>query len=134
LIVFGFLGILLTTFVVVIAMTGRSPQEQIVAQRMALIHSSARREAGAIQDAQLLKMIRRGRFGWLDEILSPYAFAQKLQSRILQANSSTTVATLILTSAALFMAGYAMVWSTWGRARRWPCCPSGFFPSSVRAT
>jgi tight adherence protein B len=110
-IVLGFISILLATFGVVIAMTRQSPNEQTIAQRMALIHSSAKKEDGTIAEtAQLFKTTRRSRFNWLDEILQSYQFAQRLQLRILQGNSSTTVATLILTSLGLFVAGYIVTW------------------------
>ena len=58
----------------------------------------------------MFKATNRGRFGWLDEILEPYSFAQAIEKRILQAHSSTTVGTLILTSLSLFIAGYATAW------------------------
>jgi tight adherence protein B len=111
LIMLGFFSILVASFATILALTRRSPQEQIVAQRMALIHISTRKlEGSATEIAQLFKVTKIGHFGWLDEILAPYAFPQKLQLRILQANSSTTPATLILTSMGLSVAGYFVVW------------------------
>jgi tight adherence protein B len=111
LLVLGFLTILLATFVLVIAMTRRSPNEKTIEQRMALIYISPKNKDGATPETtQLLKATRTGRLGWLEEILEGYQFAQTLQMRILQANSSTTVGTLILTSLGLFIAGYAMAW------------------------
>jgi tight adherence protein B len=110
-VVLGFISILLATFVVVIAMTRQSPNEQTIAQRMALIRITAKKEDGATPETtQLFKTTRKGRFEWLDEILQRYQFAQRLQLRILQGNSSTTVATLLLTSLGLFVAGYCIVW------------------------
>jgi tight adherence protein B len=108
--ILGFISILLATFVVIVAMTRRSPKDQIIAQRMALIPLSAKKEDGTPETAQLFKATGKGRFRWLDEILQPYQFAQRLQLRILQGNSSTTVANLILTSVGLFMAGYFVAW------------------------
>jgi len=110
-IVLGFISILLATFVVVITMTRQSPNEQTIAQRMALIRIPAKKEAGATPETtQLFKTTRKGKFEWLDEILQSYQFAQRLQLRILQGNSSTTVATLFLTSLGLFVTGYCIVW------------------------
>jgi tight adherence protein B len=107
----GFLSIMLATFGVVLVMTRRSPAEQTIAQRMALIHISTKKTHGANPETeQLFKAARTSRFGWLDEILQPYPFARTMHIRILQANSSTSVATLILTSLGLFFAGYAIVW------------------------
>jgi tight adherence protein B len=108
-VILGFISILLATFAVVIAMTRRSPNEQTIAQRMALIHTSAKKEDGAVT-TELFKTTRKGRFDWLDEILQGYRFAQRLQLRIVQGNSSTAVATLILTSLGLFIAGYLVTW------------------------
>jgi len=110
-IVLGFISILLATFGVVIAMTRQSPNEQTIAQRMALIRRSAKKEDGTTAETtQLFKATRRGRFAWLDEILQIYPFAQRLQLRILQGNSSTTVANLLVTSLGLFTAGYFITW------------------------
>jgi tight adherence protein B len=108
-VILGFISILLATFAVVIAMTRRSSNEQTIAQRMALIPLSVKKEVGA-ETTQLFKATRKSRFDWLDEILQGYRFAEKLQLRILQGNSSTTVATLILTSLGLFLAGYFVTW------------------------
>jgi tight adherence protein B len=110
-IVLGFISILLATFGVVIAMTRQSPNEQTIAQRMALIPRSAKKEDGTTPETtQLFKAKRKGRFAWLDEILQGYRFAQRLQLRILQGNSSTTVANLMVTSLGLFTAGYFITW------------------------
>ena len=106
-----FFTILLATFGLVIAMTRPSPQEKSIEQRMALIPLSEKNKAGdAPESAQLFKATRTGRFGWLDEILEPYSFVQVIEKRILQAGSSTTVGTLILTSLSLFIAGYVIAW------------------------
>jgi tight adherence protein B len=105
--VLGFISILVATFAVMIAMTRRSASEQTIAQRMASIHISANKEDGA-ETGQLFKATQNA--GWLEEILEPYPFVQRLQLRIVQANSSTTVAKLILSSLGMFVAGYCMVW------------------------
>ena len=86
-----FLSILLATFVLVVAMTRPSPQEKTMDQRMALIHKPKNKAGATPETEQLFKATSTGRFGWLDEILERYQFAQTLQKHILQANSSTTV-------------------------------------------
>lgn len=109
--IIGFLSILLATFAVVVVMTRRSPEEEIVAQRMASIYAPTKKEEGAIpQTSQLFRATRKVRFGWLEELLQPFPFAQRLQVRIMQANSSTSVGTLFVSSASLFFAGYCGVW------------------------
>jgi tight adherence protein B len=111
LVVLLFLSILLATFGLVIAMTRPSPQEQSIEQRMALIPLLQKNKAGdAPERSELFKATRTGRFGWLDEMLEPYPLVQAIEKRILQAGSSTTVATLIVTSLGLFIAGYTVAW------------------------
>jgi tight adherence protein B len=109
--VLGFLSIMVTTFVVVVVMTRPSDNERLMNQRMALIRPSPTTKAGVTPEAeQLMKATIVGRFTWLEKILQDYGFARKVQKRILQANSPTTVGTLILGSVALFLAGYAVTW------------------------
>jgi tight adherence protein B len=109
--VLGFLAILLATFAVILTMTRPSPQQQSIAQRMSLIHLRTKQTDGASPEAeQLLKATRRKRFGWLEESLQQFAFARALEIRILQADSSTTVATLILSSLGWLVAGYCVAW------------------------
>jgi tight adherence protein B len=109
--VLGFISIMLATFGVILAMTRPSPQEQTIALRMAVIHIPLSKGEGAIAEAaQLLKKARNNKFGWLDEILQRFKFAQALQIRISQAHSSSTVATLFLSSLGLFIAGYCVSW------------------------
>jgi tight adherence protein B len=105
-----FLLILLATFGLVVAMTRPSPQEKLVEQRMASIHQARNTGSATPETGQLFKAKSRGRFGWMDEILEPYAFVQGMQKRILQAGSSTSVSTLIVSSLGLFLGGYFTVW------------------------
>jgi tight adherence protein B len=109
--VLAFVSILLATFVLVVAVTRQSADEKIVGERMAWIHLSQKTKAGAGSDGgQLLKETRRSRFGWLDEFLGRFQFAQSLRVRISQANSSTSVPGLILTSQGLLLGGTAITW------------------------
>jgi tight adherence protein B len=105
-----FLAILLATFGVVAAMTRPSPQEKLISQRMASIHHATSKGIAIPETGQLFKATIRGRFGWLDEIVEPYGFAQTIQKRILQAGSSTSVATLMMSSVGLFLGGYFIAW------------------------
>jgi tight adherence protein B len=110
LVVLIFFSILLTSFGLVIAMTRASPEEKTIEQRMALINIPKTKIGGSAESGHLFKATNASRFGWMDEILEPYPFAQKLRKQILQAGSSTTGATLILTSLSLFIAGFAIAW------------------------
>jgi tight adherence protein B len=109
--VLGFLSIMVATFAVIAVMTRPSDQERLMNRRMALIRPSPTSKSGVTPQAeQLLKATTVGRFGWLEAILQDYSFAQSVQRRILQADSTTTVGTLVLASLALFFAGYAVTW------------------------
>ncbi len=111
LLVLGFLSILAITFGLILVVTRGSPEEKSVEQRMASIHGAARTGNDLTPvAAQLLKAIRTSKFGWLEEILERFQFSRKLQIRIMQAHSSTTVGTLILSSVGLALIGYAIVW------------------------
>src|SRR5271154_3373925 len=105
-----FLSILLATFLLVVAMTRPSPQEKLMDQRLASMRQAKNQGSATPETEQLFKATSRGRFGWLDEILERYQFAQTLQKHILQANSSTTVSALILSGLGLFLGGYAITW------------------------
>jgi tight adherence protein B len=105
-----FLLILLATFGVVVAITRPSPQEKLISQRMASIQQAKGKGGASPETEQLFKATSRGRFGWLDEIVEPYGFAQTIQKRILQAGSSTSVATLMMSSVGLFLGGYFIAW------------------------
>ena len=110
-IILGFLSMLAASFGAVMAMTRESPQEQIIAQRMALIHLSAGKQDGTTAGIeQFLKPTSASRFRRLDTFLRRYRFGSAMQMRILQANSSTTVAGMMLTSGALFLGGYGLAW------------------------
>ena len=105
-----FLSILLATFLLVVAMTRPSSQEKLMDQRLASIRQAKNQGGVTPETEQLFKATGRGRFGWLDEILEPYAFAQTMEKRILQAGSSTNVATLMVSSLGLFFGGYVIAW------------------------
>jgi tight adherence protein B len=106
LLVLTFVSIVTATFLLVIAMTRPSAEEKIVGQRMASIHISKKKDS--LEAAQLLKATKR--ISWLDGILLRFQFGKTLHSRILQANSSSSVGGLILTSLGLLIAGYSITW------------------------
>jgi tight adherence protein B len=107
----GFLAILLVTFGLIIAVTRLSPEQKTIEIRIASIQPSTNTDVGSTTEAtQLLKVTNTGKFDWFDEILEQYQFSRILQTRIRQADSSTTVATLILSSLGLFFSGYVIAW------------------------
>jgi tight adherence protein B len=110
-IVITFVSILLATFLLVMATTRETEEEKLVGQRMAMLRQSLRTAEGITPGAaQLLKAKRTSRLGWLDEFLGRFQFARALQERILQADSSTTVAALLLSTLGLLIAGFAITW------------------------
>jgi tight adherence protein B len=109
--VMTFVSILLATFLLVMATTRETEEEKIVGQRMAMLRQSLTTADGITPGAaQLLKAKKTSRFGWLDEFLGRFQFAKALQERILQADSSTTVAGLMLSTLGLLIAGFAITW------------------------
>ena len=110
-IIVGFFAMLAVSFAAVIMMTGESATEQTIAHRMALIHLSASRPDGKLSPSdELLKPTNPSSFLWLDQHLEKYRFAQTMKLSIQQANSSNTVAGLLLMSVAFFAGGYGVAW------------------------
>ena len=110
-IVMAFVSILLATFLLVMATTRETEEEKIVGQRMAMLRQSLRTADGiSAGAAQLLKAKKAGRFDWLDELLVRFQFARALEERILQANSSSTVAGLLFSTLGLLIVGFAITW------------------------
>jgi tight adherence protein B len=108
--VLGFISIMVATFVLIAVMTKPSDQERLMSLRMASIRPSPTKTSVTPETQQLLKATEVSRFSWLEKILQDYSFARKVQKRILQANSSNTVGTLVLSSVILFFVGYAVIW------------------------
>ena len=109
--VIGFLTVMAATFGLVIVLSRSSPEARLVEHRMVAIRNPVK----TLQDmtpvaAQLFKATRDSKFGWLEKLVQPFDFSRKLQIRIMQAHSTTTVGTLILTSLTLFVFGYAVLW------------------------
>jgi tight adherence protein B len=112
LLVLVFVALFLSSFALIAVMTRRSPRERSMDARMDTIRDSmgdgVTLSSGALN--LLLKTRKKASFGWLEEILQNYGFVQKLQLRIMQANSSTTVSLLILNGAGIFIIGYFAAW------------------------
>lgn len=109
LLIVGFLSISLVTFGLVIAMTRSSPADKSIAHRMALIQPLARNGTLLAPDtAHWFKNSGGGGLSGIDELLQRFQIAQRLQRRIKQADSSTTVSTLILRSLGLGVVGYVI--------------------------
>jgi tight adherence protein B len=106
----GFFSILLVSFALMLAITRPSEVEKSIGRRVASVRRVQPSEEGSTAATQLLKDRRAGRIGWLDDLLDGFQFSQSMQKRIMQASSSTTVTTLLLSSVGVFLVGYLVAW------------------------
>lgn len=98
----GFFGVLVVTFVVVAVFTRPTTTEKAVQQRLTDIETSVSSNANFdLELSRLLKTTNSSKFEWLDNVLLEFSLGQKLQQRIIQADSKTTVATMLLVSLVL---------------------------------
>ena len=106
-----FLSILLATFLLVVAMTRPSPQEKV--DRTSGWHRSAKRRTRAALLPRPGNCSRRraeaGLDGWTKSWNLTHS-RRRSEKRILQAGSSTNVATLMVSSLGLFFGGYVVAW------------------------
>lgn len=106
LLVVGFSTILIVTFGLIALATGPTQLDKTVQQRLAAIKAGETQSDGSLEGLQLLKARRTSQFGWLEDVLEKHGISQKLQTRISQSASSTTVSNLVLFSLALAVAGF----------------------------
>jgi tight adherence protein B len=105
--VIGFVGIMLFTFTLVAVVYKPSSMEKSLGLRVASIQTKNLPGDGLTPDAAgLMKITKSSRFGSLERLLDRYQFSKMLQSRIIQADSKTTVASLVISSLLLAVAGY----------------------------
>jgi tight adherence protein B len=106
-----FVSILLATLAVMLVMTRKSPQEKAMDQRMALIHVARKSAAGVTPETdELLKATAPGNLAWLDGILERFSFGLTIRKEMMQANISSSVAIMLLSSLGLFLAASAITW------------------------
>jgi tight adherence protein B len=105
--VIGFVGIMLFTFTLVAVVYKPSSMEKSLGLRVASIQTKNLPGDGLTPDAAgLMKITKSSRFDSLERLLDRYQFSKMLQSRIVQADSKTTVASLVISSLLLAVAGY----------------------------
>lgn len=97
----GFFGMLLVTFGLIALLTRPTTTEKAVEQRLSEIESSGAQTKFDREISRLLKVTKTGHFAWLDEQLLEFKFARTIQQRIIQADSTTSIASLLLLSLAL---------------------------------
>ena len=89
------LFLILGVFAVVMRPTA---EQKIVMKRMASMRASTLDGVGTGKGDGLLKEETIGNFNWLEEMMEQFSITEKLQLLILQADSKTTVGSLIVTS------------------------------------
>lgn len=106
----AFTGILLLSFCIIAFIMQPSSDQKAVERRLTAIEAT--NNSGRIQGGglDLLKAGEPGAFGWLEDLLKSYRFSQRVQLHILQAQSKTTPGKLILSSLALFLAGFFLTY------------------------
>jgi tight adherence protein B len=106
-ILLSFIAILLIAFGVMVFATKTPRSQQAVERRISDIRSNRLDTvSGREAISQLLKIERTSNFSWLENLLQKHQIAHLLESRIVQANSKTTVARLLLSSIGFAAVGY----------------------------
>jgi tight adherence protein B len=105
----AFLGIMLITFVVMSLVMTPSQGQRAVERRIDGIRSTGVALGTTNSElSQLLKVETVSNFGWLEHFLQQYQISRKLEIRISQANSKTSVSTLLLSTLGLSIAGFLL--------------------------
>jgi tight adherence protein B len=101
--IISFIAIMLLTFGVIAFIMRPSPEQKALDHRITVIKSSPGGGASLGNDMALLKATQESTFGWLEELLQSYQFSQRMQLRIIQANSTTTPGTILVCCVGLFI-------------------------------
>jgi tight adherence protein B len=106
----AFAAILTITFGTVVLLTGTPQSQKAIEKRIdGILTTGPHASLEQPQVQQLLKVEPASSFGWLNGLLERYKISQMLESRILQANSKTTPAKLVISTIFLAIAGFAGV-------------------------
>jgi tight adherence protein B len=105
----SFAAILTICFGVMAFTLNSSKAQRAVARRIEDIRSAC--EAGSVEalEQQLLKVEPVTRFDWLNRLIHKYPISQMLEARILQADSKTTPAMLLVATFGSAIVGFAAV-------------------------
>lgn len=104
----AFAGILVICFGVMAVVLNSSKSQRLVDRRLASI-SAAAFEPGSVEALELLKVEPVTRFEWLNQLLHKYPVAGMLETRIMQADSKTTPAMLLIATFGLAVVGFLAV-------------------------
>jgi tight adherence protein B len=97
LIIFAFLVMTLLSFGVVMYILKPTPEQKAVDQRLVAIKTK-QGEFSAVNERldQFLKPATEAKFGWVEDLVDSSAFAHKLRILILQADSKTSLGSLLI--------------------------------------
>jgi tight adherence protein B len=104
----AFAGILTICFGIMAFTMSSSKAQRLVARRMASIRASSF-EPGSVEALELLKVEPVTRFEWLNQLIHKYPVTRMLEMRILQADSKTTPAMLLVATFGLAIVGFFAV-------------------------
>jgi tight adherence protein B len=106
--VLAFIAIMLVTFATMAFVSTPSDRQKAIERRMVEFRDSGKKASSSDQpEIDLLKSERDGQFSWLESLLQEYQLSKMLEKRIMQADSNTTVAKLLVSSGALALFGFA---------------------------
>jgi len=105
--IISFFAILLLSFGVMV-FASKPSQGQVILERRILDLRSNRADSSSNREqiSQLLKIEPASNFGWLERLLHKYQISQLIANRIVQADSKTTVARLVLSTIGFAIVGY----------------------------
>jgi tight adherence protein B len=106
----AFAAIMSITFGTVALLTGTPRGQKIIEKRIdGILTTGPHAGLEQPQVQQLLKAEPTGSFGWLNGLLERYKISQMLESRIIQANSKTTPAKLVISTIVMALIGFTAV-------------------------
>ena len=104
----AFVAIMFVTFVSMAFLTRSTQGERAIDKRITSIFASGHgATSGHAEIAQILKVERISKFSWLNDLLQRYQVSKMLEVRIVQANSRTSPAKLLLSSVGFVIVGFA---------------------------
>jgi tight adherence protein B len=94
----AFTFMVLLVFCIVVITMRSTPEQKAVTKRLATIRASTGGLLANSEESQLLKEEATGGFVWIEELLERFSLTHRLRTLLLQANSKTTLGTLVAIS------------------------------------
>ena len=110
-VVLAFIVSTLVTFGVVVILMRPSADQKAMTARLESLRVDADGTATPTLDLDLyLKTVKRGSFGWLEDVISGTPFSRRIQLLIIQSDSATTVGTVMMQCIAGMIAVGLLTW------------------------